>query len=184
MKEDLQRTIDTDLEKGYAKKLIPEEAKNPVRHQWFLPHHPVVNLNKPGKVRRVCNAATTYGNISLNDHLLTGPDLLNSLVGVLMRFREERVALCADIEVMFSQVAVPPQDQVALRFLWREDCNSPPIVYQFLRHVFGAKSSLTSANYVLQQTARDNAKYLPKAAETVFKNFYMEDLTEMLTNPT
>lgn len=77
---------------------------------------------------------------------------------------------------MFSQVAVPPQDQVALRFLWREDCDSPPIVYQFLRHIFGAKSSPLSANFVLQQTTHDNAKDLPKAAETVFKNFYMDDL--------
>ena len=31
---------------------------------------------------------------------------------------------------------------------------------------------------MLQQTARDNAKYLPKAAETVFKNFYMNDLSK------
>ena len=50
--------------------------------------------------------------------------------------------------------------------------------------LWGQVFAYTLANYVLQQTARDNAKYLPKAAETVFKNFYMEDLTEMLTNPT
>ena len=140
--------------------MSPEEAQKPVKHQWFLPHHPVVNPNKPGKVRRVCD----------------GPDLLNPLIGILMRFREERIALSADIEAMFSQVAVPSQDQVALRFLWRKDRNSPPTIYQFLRHVFGAKSSPMSANYVLQQTARDNREDFPKAAETVLKNFYMDDL--------
>ena len=55
----------------------------------------------------------------MNSHLVSGPDLLNNLVGIFMRFREEKVALSGDIEAMFNQVAVPPEDQAALRFLWR-----------------------------------------------------------------
>ena len=136
-----KKTIDDDVAKGYVRKLTTEEASAPVKHQWFLPHHPVLNPNKPGKVRRVCNAAAPFRGASLNDHLLTGPDLLNSLVGVLMRFRQERVALSADIESMFSQVAVVQKDQPVLRFLWRGKQNAEPDVYQFCRHIFGAKSS-------------------------------------------
>jgi hypothetical protein len=93
-----------------------------------------------------------------------------------MRFREERVALSADIESMFSQVAVPEEDQTVLRFLWREDRSLQPDVYQFRRHIFGAKSSPTSANYVLRQTAKDSSDEFPAAAETVQRNFYMDDL--------
>ena len=37
---------------------------------------------------------------------MTGPDLANHLIGVLMRFQEEHVAIMADIEVMFYQVKV------------------------------------------------------------------------------
>ena len=113
------------------------------------------------------NAASSYKGTSLNDHLLTGPDLLNSLIGILMRFREERVALSADIESMLSQVVVPAEDQTVLRFLWREHQSSAPDVYQYCRHIFGAKSSPTSVNYVLRQTAEDNRREFPKAAETV-----------------
>ena len=40
--------------------------------------------------------------ISLNDVLMQGPDLFNFLVGVLICFREEHVALFADIEAMFG----------------------------------------------------------------------------------
>ena len=35
---------------------------------------------------------------SLNEMLYKGPDLTNSLVGVLTRFRKDRVAVMADID--------------------------------------------------------------------------------------
>ena len=38
---------------------------------------------------------------------------------------------------MFNQVAVPPEDQAALRFLWRQSPESEIEVYQYLRHIFG-----------------------------------------------
>ena len=44
---------------------------------------------------------------------------LNSLVGILMRFCQESIAMSADIEAMFNEVAVPEEDQSVLRFVWR-----------------------------------------------------------------
>ena len=88
------------IEEGHARKLKPEEASQPSDRRWFLPHHAVTNPNKPGKVRIVLDAAAKYKGTSLNDKLLTGPDLLQGLPGVLLRFREEPVALTADIEKM------------------------------------------------------------------------------------
>ena len=64
----------------------------------------VLNPNKPGKVRRVCNAAAKYKDICLNDKLLAAPDLLHGLIGTIFRFREGPIALTADIESMFLQV--------------------------------------------------------------------------------
>ena len=54
----------------------------------------------------------------MNKNLLQGPNYTNSLVGALLRFREENVALVGDIESMFHQVKVRPEDQDSLRFLW------------------------------------------------------------------
>ena len=79
----------------------------------------MTNPNKPGKVRLVFEAAASYKGTSLNDELVTGPDLLSSLVGVIMRFRLHVVAMIADIETMFFQVLVIEKDQPSLRFLWR-----------------------------------------------------------------
>ncbi|XP_075253997.1 uncharacterized protein LOC142345651 [Convolutriloba macropyga] len=81
-----------------------------------LSHHPVQNPNKPGKVRRVCNAASKYKEVCLNEKLLAGPDLLHELIGTLLRFREGPLALTADIDLMFLQVQVPEQGRNCLRF--------------------------------------------------------------------
>ena len=55
---------------------------------------------KPGKVRVVFDCASTYCGTSLNQQLLQG------LVGVLIRFHQEPVAMAADIEAMFHPVFV------------------------------------------------------------------------------
>ena len=69
-------------------------------------------LKKSGKTRVVFDCAAKHKGTSLNDQLLTGPwpALTNSIIGVLMRFREEQVALSADIECMFHQIREAPGD--------------------------------------------------------------------------
>ena len=39
--------IDDYVIKGYARKLTPEEAAKNSNITWYLPHHPVFNVNKP-----------------------------------------------------------------------------------------------------------------------------------------
>ena len=176
-------SIQTDIDKGYIRKVDNEEL-NATRElrQWYLPHHPVVNPHKPEKVRRVCNAASKHAGKSLNDALVAGPDLLQSLIGVLFRFREKPIAISADIEAMFLQVEVPEGDQRCLRLLWRDQNNAPISVYQYTRHIFGAKSSPTCANWALRQCGKDHIQNFPLAAKCVEENFYMDDLLKSCSN--
>ena len=130
------------------------------------------------------NGAAKFHGASLNKSLLTGPDLLQNLIYVLLRFRQHPYAVSADIEGMFLQVGVLPSDQPSLRFQWREDpTTSAVVVYQYTRHIFGAKDSPTCANYALQRTARDNAKFYPEAAKAVLENFYMDDYLDSVEYP-
>ena len=46
------------------------------------------------------------------------PDLTNRLEGVLTRLHEEPIALMADVEALYHKLKVPPDNVVALRFLW------------------------------------------------------------------
>ena len=66
---------------------------------------------------------------------------------------------------MFLQVQVPERDKSCLRFLWRPTVNKPVQIYEYQRHVFGAQSSPTGANYALKRGAIDNEDEFPIAAK-------------------
>jgi hypothetical protein len=104
------------LSNDYAEK-VPKVEVQVRSHVHYLPHQPVINPNK-SKLRVVFDcAAKAEDGKSLNDHVWSGPDLTNRLVGVLLRFREELIAIAADITAMFHQVHVAPRHRDLLRFL-------------------------------------------------------------------
>jgi len=102
LKVKYSRVMEEYLNKGYAKELSNEEAATKSDITWYLPHHPVLNPNKPGKVRVVFDAAAKFAGVSLNDMLLEGPSAINDLTGVLLRFRQHEFAFTADIEAICS----------------------------------------------------------------------------------
>jgi len=178
--------MDDLLTKGYARKLTEDEAAARSPRTWYLPHHGVFHPHKPGKICVVFDAAALHDGVSLNSQLNRGPDLTNSLLGVLLRFRQERIVLAADIQSMFLQVKVPAEDADALRFLWWEDADfrKPPEEYQMVSHIFGAKDSPSCANYCLKRTADDNKKIFSKeAVKSVQEDFYVDNLLKAIETP-
>ena len=175
LKRKYAATIADDFSKGYIEQVDPRSDTVKSAREWYLPHHPVIHPNEPGKVRRVLNLAAKFRGHSLNKSLLTGPDLLQNLVSISLRFRRHAFAVSANIEAMFLHVVVPESDRRSIRFLWREDPNSELVVYQYTRHIFEAKDSPTCANYALRRTAEDNHSQHPEVVPIVEKNFYMDD---------
>ena len=76
--------IELYLRKGYAQEITRKGMQN-ASTVCCLPHHPVVNSRKPGKLRVVSDCASKFKNF-LNDKLMKGPGLATSFVGVLTRF--------------------------------------------------------------------------------------------------
>nr|CAB3263157.1 uncharacterized protein LOC104265735 [Phallusia mammillata] len=177
MRDKYIENMATLLEKGYAER-IPEDQVGTKNRVWYLPHHPVVNPKKPEKVRIVFDCAAKCSGQSINDKLMKGPDLVNNLVGVLARFRKDRVAVVADIEAMFHQVSVAPRDRDALRFLWWPggDMSKVATPHRMNVHLFGARSSPSCATFCLRETAREHGKFFdPRVADAVRYNFYVDD---------
>ena len=179
-KQDYIKFMSDIIDKGYARK-VPNTPvdESETGSRWYIPHHGVYHPQKPDKIRVVFDCSCQYIGRSLNKELLQGPVLTNSLVGVLIRFRQEPVAFMADIESMFYQVRVPESQLDFLRFFWWTDGNTEvkPEEYQMQVHLFGAISSPSCATFALQKTADDNEiEFGTAAADTLRKNFYVDDL--------
>ena len=151
---------------------------------WYIPHFGVFHPKKPGKIRIVFDCAAKTDGKSLNDYLLAGPDMMNSLLGILMRFRQEKIALSCDIERMFHQFHVNKNDRDYLRFFWLSD-NGETVTYRMKVHLFGAKSSPACATFGLRYLAEKIHGNEKAAKEFITNNFYVDDgLTSTLDVPT
>ncbi|XP_058809946.1 uncharacterized protein LOC131675118 [Phymastichus coffea] len=161
------------IENGYVEK-VKENVRRP--RVWFVPHFGVENPNKPDKVRLIFDAAARTGGVSMNDLLETGPGLLESLVGVLLRFRQHAIAVKADIKDMYLRIKLIERDRGAQRFLWRGANRScEPSVWENVSLIFGSKSSPCSAIYVKNKNAERFALEKPEAVRSIIKNSYMDD---------
>jgi ribonuclease HI/transposase InsO family protein len=172
--------IEEYINLGHARYLSKEEAEKRSDKTWYLPHHGVVSATSTTtKVRVVFDGASEFQGTSLNKNMLRGPNLLNNLVGVALRARKYRVAVCSDIEKMYHQVLVPEHEQDAYRFVYRPPgSDSPPLTLRMKVHVFGSKTSPTTCLYALKRTAEDNRSEFPRAAESVLTSFYVDNYWE------
>ena len=137
--------IKDQLAEGVIEKVAElEEASDKVH---YLPHHAVIRRDaETTKLRIVYDASSkaTKTEISMNDCLHTGPSLNPLLFDILVRFRENKIALVGDIEKAFLNVAVDEKDRDSLRFLWVEDIRDHNLniaVYRFCSVVFGLNAS-------------------------------------------
>ena len=107
---------------------------------------------------------------------MKGPDLLQPQFGILIRFRENLVAVSADIERMFNQVLVPKCDRSDLRFIWQQLGTTEPLrTYEIYVQVFGCISSPITCNYTLLRAAQDGFGDFPVAEARVQANFYVDN---------
>ncbi|KAK0133432.1 hypothetical protein N1851_031063 [Merluccius polli] len=172
-------TFMTDMiSKGYAEKVPEGQLAITEGKVWHLPHHGVYRPKKR-KLRVVFDCGASFCGQALNAELLKGPDLTNSLIDVLNRFRQEPIGLMADITAMFHQVKVSNSHADFLRFLWwpEGDVSKPPVDHRMTIHLFGATSSPSCASYALRRSAKDNKKHFrPEVTDTILHNFYVDDL--------
>lgn len=145
------------IDNGYATRVPDEEIDQNEGRKWYLPHHGVRHPKKH-KLRVVFDCSAKYQGFCLNSELLQGPNLTNTLIGVLLRFRQSPIALVADIQAMYHQVRVPETDQDLLRFLWWTDGNieRPIEEYRMGVHIFGATSSPACASFALNKAIKDS----------------------------
>ena len=170
--------IKEQVELGIVEPVAELEKANKVH---YLPHQAVIRKDAvTTKVRIVYDASSKESKMgtSLNDCLHVGPSLNPLLYSILLRFRENRIALVGDIEKAFLNVEVDEADRDCLRFLWVsniEGGNVETLVYRFCRVVFGLNASQFLLNATLRHHVSKFIKEDPKFVQKVLESFYVDD---------
>ena len=67
----------------------------------YIQHYGIYYPEKPGKLRVVFDCSDSHKGMCLNDNLLQDLNITNNLVGVLLSFRQESIAVEGDIQLKF-----------------------------------------------------------------------------------
>ncbi|XP_062709727.1 uncharacterized protein LOC134288558 [Aedes albopictus] len=180
--EQYRNIVESYHEKGYVVKVPWRQVDWSNGKLWFLPHFPVLNVHKPGKIRMVFNSAAKSNGKCLNDYLLSGPPSGVTIFGILGRFRRYPVAVGADVTEMFHQVMVREEDTWSQCFLYRESPSDRPQVYRMNVMIFGANCSPFLAQFVKNHNAEQHKHEHPEAASDVIEQHYVDDYYQSFEN--
>lgn len=101
-------------------------SKSPHQEGYYVPHHAIIREESTTtKQRTVYDASAKSSNgYSLNDRCLNGPTIQPDLFDTLIRWRTYKIALVTDIEKMYRQISLAPEDRKFQKILWRFSKNS------------------------------------------------------------
>ena len=129
------------------------------------------------KLRIVWNASKRFEGICLNDELEKGPNLMNSLFKVLIRWRLNKIALVGDIKKMFTQIVICERDRPFLSFFWQSSEEQESQIYEWTRLIFGSKPSpdlsFSSIIYLAEQNKFDFPKGSNALKNDIFHIFLL-----------
>lgn len=148
----------------------------------FLPHRAVIKEQATTKIRPVFDASCKApGCPSLNDCLEKGPNVIEQIPSILVKFREKRVGVTSDIEKAFLQISLNESDCDYLKFLWWENFDLKSMrVLQHRRLVFGLNCSPFILGAVINHHLENCPSEYSKIADVLRKSFYVDNCVTSL----
>ena len=145
---------------------------------WYICHF----VTKQVKPRIVYDGPAEFRGCSLNMCLFDGPDIVQKLWDVLIRFREGPIAFTFDLKNMFMSVGIAPEHRDLLRIIWfadPTDMNSEFSVYRFKDLPYGLNCSSCISTFALKKTAQLNPTHAcPRAVDMTDSSYYVDDCLE------
>ena len=87
------------LDRNVARRLTEMEIQEYDGAVHYIPHHEVLKMDSMSTpMRIVFNASASYMGHCLNEYWSKGPNVLSDILSILLRFRQYKIALVADIK--------------------------------------------------------------------------------------
>lgn len=152
-------------------------TEEPKTTNFYLPHHGVFKESLTTKLRVVFNAsAPSTTGWALNSLQMVGPTIQSDLLAILIRFRHYNYILNADVEKMYRQVLMHPDDKKFQLILWRENANDELCTFQLNTVTYGTASASFLATRCLVELSKLNEEKYPLASKLIKEDFYVDDL--------
>lgn len=150
---------------------------NPSPRVCYLPHHGVLReASVSSKLRVVFNGSSILpSGHALNHFFHAGPSVLPVFTDIILKWRHHRYVLATDVEKMFRQIEVHPDDRDLQKIVWREGPGKDTKVFQLNTVTYG----LACAPFLAIRTLRqlDDKKHrFPLAAQASCDQLYMDDI--------
>lgn len=166
------------ISRGAAVKVTQEEIDNWKGSKWYISHLVAPNPHSTTTpVRIVWNSSQEFKGISLNDLLYKGPDVLNQIRGVLLRFRTGLYAALGDVKKMYNSVWLEDKEVHLHRFLWRDDPEKIIEVFAVVRVNIGDKPAGCIAQVAMRETANlPQFEAMVEERRVVVEDSYVDDI--------
>nr|XP_044248773.1 uncharacterized protein LOC123002525 [Drosophila takahashii] len=182
----LERRTSPEVWKGHVDFMNEYEALGHMKqvHQtdipanhYFIPHHCVLKpKSSTTKLRVVFDASCkTTSNKSLNDILYAGPTVQSELFAILLRFRTHKYVFTADIEKMYRQVWIHPDDQYHQLIFWRRNLSDDLKYYRLKTVTYGTTSAPFLATKCLDYLSEKAKDQFPLGSSALKHDFYVDD---------
>ena len=186
-REVYESQLKTVVEKGFAREVSIDEIKAweaKGGKTYYIAHQMALNpQSKTTPVRCCFNISQRYRGYSLNTSWELGPDLVNSLHSMLLRFRKDLVAAQGDITKMYYIVRIREEESWMQLFMWEFAGEDKLKYFKMERLVMGNKPSASLSGVALAETAKleNFPKQFPAAHRTLTSDAYVDNV--FLTAP-
>ena len=166
------------VDRGAAIKLSEDMIRNWEGPVWYVSHLIAPNPHSvTTPVRLVWNSSQKCNGVSLNDLLMKGPDVLNQIRAVLLRFRGGIYAALGDIKKMYNSVWLEDREVHLHRFLWRDSEDEELEEYAITRVNIGDKPAGCIAQLAMRETANLPCfTHLKEEQQVLQKDSYVDDI--------
>ncbi|GFX26241.1 integrase catalytic domain-containing protein [Trichonephila clavipes] len=158
-------------ELGHLESVV--DSSEPPTH-YYIPHHGVLRPEK--LTTKVFNGSSpTTSGISLNTILMKG-EVREDVFETISRFRRHKFSFTTDIQKMYRQILINPDQQDLQRIIWKHGLDAEILTYRLKTVTYGLSNAPFLAIRTLQQLAKDEKSRFPLASETMLYDTYMDHI--------
>ena len=167
------------VKRGVYSVITKSEDDLYVGPKFYVTIHEVVKESSASTpVRLVTNSSLKFKGVCLNDTLMKGPNTLNDIFRVQLKFRCYAIALVCDISKMYHSIKTTDIERHLRRVLYRHLDKSGEFETFGTNVVqFGDRAAAAIAITAVKKTAEIYSDVNPKAAERIIDDSYVDDIT-------